>query len=248
MNTETGSIVRAMLSQKLRSLGRPPLDDALWSYYETGLAAYDDALLVRAVTAAVYNGEEKWFPELSVLRRKIWEMASPLPDPDTAWRDVVDKMGYLPERPLIHPLVKTVADDLGGLMALYRQHRDQNTPLTLLRNQFETVYVRRAQQWQEAVGRELEKPPPRRDPRYFPVPVGTTFTAFFPPEPKALPPARPLRPKGLLPVAKSVLAGLRARGLGQIGHPEALRGLKFGEANKRVSDRTGVLEAEHDKP
>ena len=99
-----------------------------------------------------------FLPDQSELLLVAAQLASPLPDEDTAWREVFDRMGAVRPRPLSHPQIRETVRDLGGYETLWHQYQYAHTPFGVLRSQFLEAYKRRRDRWETAVRETLLRP------------------------------------------------------------------------------------------
>ena len=107
-------------------------------------------------------------PDPSELLLTAAQLASPLPDEDTAWKEVFDRMGAMRPKPVSHAEILETVRDLGGYDTLWHQYQYGGTPLGVLRGQFIQAYQRRRDRWETAVRETLLQPRAAWDCSLFP--------------------------------------------------------------------------------
>lgn len=133
----------------------------------------------RAVQHAVLT--EKWRPSPAELLRIAARIASPYPDVDEAYKEIMGKSESLglyarqhPSRQNIylegppefsHPIVNQIVESIGGWRSLCM---GESKYYEGLHKQIVSAHQRASEKWERAVSEQLSLPDDKRDMRYFP--------------------------------------------------------------------------------
>lgn len=177
---------------------------------------------------------EKWRPSPAELRQFAARIASPYPDAEAAYSEILHKAQAVglygrpdPKRPTVfvegappmsHPIVSQIVGYCGGWEQICSGEANKAEGL---RKQVRSAHESVSREWEAKVIENLALPESKRDPRYFPVWRRHELPSWFVPEVDmglSLPPA-PREPENLVPMPPDVAEKLAALGLKQIGKP-----------------------------
>lgn len=192
---------------------------------------WEDAFAER-VMVEVFR-REAWRPAPARLLEIAVSLASPYPDAETVYAEVMHKAQSVglwgrpdPENansrlpgapPMSHPVVSRIVAYCGGWEMICTGEAGMQEGL---RKQVRAAHEAVADWWQTQVSRELAFPPEQRDPAFFPAYRPYELPTGYVPDVTragALPPGGATRPPSGVSMPPDVAARLRAAGFGRIG-------------------------------